>query len=216
MTYFKHESAYVDQPCEIGDGTRIWHFCHIQQGARIGENCSFGQNCNVAGGAVIGDRVKVQNNVSIYGGAVIESDVFLGPSCVLTNVSHPRAEVDRRALYEETVLRRGCTIGANATIVCGVTIGRYAFVGAGAVVVADAPDYALLVGVPARQVGWVSRHGWPLAAPDAEGRRVCPESGLRYEEVESGVLRCVDLDEEAPLPEPLRKGAAAPRTGPPA
>jgi UDP-2-acetamido-3-amino-2,3-dideoxy-glucuronate N-acetyltransferase len=214
MSYFKHESAYVDEPCEIGEGTKIWHFCHIQQGARIGAHCSFGQNCNVAGGAVIGDRVKVQNNVSIYGGTVIESDVFLGPSCVLTNVTHPRSEIDRRALYERTVLRRGCTIGANATIVCGVTIGRYALVGAGAVVVADAADYALLVGVPARQVGWVSRHGLALPPAGADGRRICPESGMRYEEVRPGILRCIDLDEEASLPDRWREGADAPESGP--
>ena len=206
MGYFKHESAYVDEPCEIGDGTRIWHFCHIQRGARIGRDCSFGQNCNVAPDVVIGANVKVQNNVSIYTGTEIEDDVFLGPSCVLTNVTNPRSQVDRHALYERTLLRRGCSIGANATIVCGVTIGRYAFVGAGAVVAADVPDYALVIGVPARRRGWMSRHGHPLRDPDAAGVMACPESDLRYREEAPGVLRCLDLDEDAPLPAGLAVG----------
>ena len=206
MGYFKHESAYVDEPCEIGDGTRIWHFCHIQRGARIGRDCVFGQNCNVAPDVVIGANVKVQNNVSIYTGTEIEDDVFLGPSCVLTNVTNPRSQVDRHALYERTLLRRGRSIGANATIVCGVTIGRYAFVGAGAVVAADVPDYALVIGVPARRRGWMSRHGHPLRDPDGEGVMVCPESGLHYREEAPGVLRCLDLDEDAPLPAGLAVG----------
>jgi UDP-2-acetamido-3-amino-2,3-dideoxy-glucuronate N-acetyltransferase len=206
VPYFKHESAYVDEPCEIGDGTRIWHFCHIQSGARIGPNCSFGQNCNVAKDVVIGANVKVQNNVSIYTGTVIEDDVFLGPSCVLTNISNPRSQVVRRSLYERTLLRRGASIGANATIVCGVTIGRYALVAAGSVVTRDAADYALLVGVPARQVAWVGRHGVRLPAPDADGVMVCPESGLRYRERAPGTVVCLDLDEDAPLPEALRTG----------
>ena len=200
MSYFKHESAYVDEPCEIGDGTKIWHFCHIQTGARIGRNCIFGQNCNVANDVVIGDNVKVQNNVSIYTGTVIEDDVFLGPSCVLTNVTNPRSQVNRHRLYEKTLLRRGSTIGANATIVCGITIGRYAFVGAGALVTRDVPDYALVLGSPARQKGWMSRHGHRLGPPDASGVMRCPESGLGYRETESGCLRCVDLDEDAVLP----------------
>jgi UDP-2-acetamido-3-amino-2,3-dideoxy-glucuronate N-acetyltransferase len=206
MSYFRHESAYVDEPCEIGDGTKIWHFCHVQAGARIGARCSFGQNCNVAGDVVIGSNVKVQNNVSIYTGTVIEDDVFLGPSCVLTNVTNPRSQVNRHSLYEKTLLRRGCSIGANATVVCGVTVGRYAFVGAGALVTRDVPDYALVVGVPARFAGWMSRHGHRLGAPDADGVRTCPESGLRYREAVPGVLRCLDLDEEAPLPAELAVG----------
>ncbi len=206
MSYFKHESAFVDEPCEIGPGTKIWHFCHVQKGARIGANCIFGQNCNVANDVVIGSNVKVQNNVSIYTGTVIEDDVFLGPSCVLTNVTNPRSQVNRHALYERTLLRRGCSIGANATVVCGVTVGRYAFVAAGAVVTRDVPDYALIVGVPGRLTGWVSRHGIRLPGPDAGGILTCPESGLRYREVEAGILRCLDVDEEAPLPEGLRKG----------
>jgi len=196
----------VDEPCEIGEGTKIWHFCHIQRGARIGERCIFGQNCNVANDVVIGSNVKVQNNVSIYTGTVIEDDVFLGPSCVLTNVTNPRSQVNRHSLYERTLLRRGCSIGANATVVCGITVGRYAFVGAGAVVAKDVSDYALVVGIPARRTGWMSRHGVRLPAPGPDGILTCPESGLRYREVEPGVVRCLDLDEEAPLPESLSKG----------
>jgi UDP-2-acetamido-3-amino-2,3-dideoxy-glucuronate N-acetyltransferase len=206
MSFFKHESSYVDEGSSVGDGTKVWHFCHIQAGAMIGKGCIFGQNVNVADGVVIGDYVKVQNNVSIYAGTVIEDYAFLGPSCVLTNVTNPRSEINRHALYEKTVIRRGASIGANATIVCGITIGRYAFVAAGAVVVKDVPDYALMVGVPARRVAWVSRHGLPLGEADTNGVFTCPESGLRYREVEPGVLRCVDVDESAPLPEPLRRG----------
>ena len=207
MNYFKHASAFVDEPCEIGDGTKIWHFCHIQPGARIGRRCIFGQNCNVANDVVIGNNVKVQNNVSIYTGTVIEDDVFLGPSCVLTNVTNPRSQVNRHSLYEQTLLRRGCTIGANATVVCGTTIGRYAFVAAGAVVARDVPDYALMVGVPAKQAAWMSRHGHRLGTPNSEGVMVCPESGFRYREDEPGRLRCLDLDEDAPLPEALAAGS---------
>jgi UDP-2-acetamido-3-amino-2,3-dideoxy-glucuronate N-acetyltransferase len=205
--YFKHDSAYVDEPCEIGDGTRIWHFCHIQKGARIGSNCIFGQNCNVANDVIIGSNVKVQNNVSIYTGTVIEDDVFLGPSCVLTNVTNPRSQVNRHALYERTLLRRGCSIGANATIVCGVTIGRYAFVAAGSVVTRDVPDYALVVGVPGRVAGWIGRHGVRLPALDGDGIMTCPESGLRYREVEAQVVRCLDVDEEQPLPADMNLGS---------
>jgi len=202
--YFVHESAYVDDPCEIGEGTKIWHFCHVQAGARIGQRCILGQNVNVANDVVIGNNVKIQNNVSIYTGTVIEDDVFLGPSCVLTNVTNPRSQVNRHSLYERTVLRRGCTIGANATVVCGVTIGRYAFIGAGAVVTADVPDYALILGVPGKQRGWMSRHGHPLRA-DSTGIFVCQESSMRYAIVE-GEMRCLDLAEEEPLPEQLTKG----------
>jgi UDP-2-acetamido-3-amino-2,3-dideoxy-glucuronate N-acetyltransferase len=150
--------------------------------------------------------VKVQNNVSIYEGTIIEDDVFLGPSCVLTNVTNPRSQVLRRALYETTLIRRGASIGANATVVCGITIGRYAFIAAGAVLSKDVPDYALMVGVPARQKGWMSRHGHILKNPDGEGVMTCPESGLRYREDKPGVLSCLDLDEDAPLPDELAIG----------
>jgi UDP-2-acetamido-3-amino-2,3-dideoxy-glucuronate N-acetyltransferase len=206
MDYFVHESSYVDEGAEIGKGTKIWHFSHVLSGAIIGERCSFGQNVSIAGRTVIGNNVKVQNNVSIYEGTVIEDDVFLGPSCVLTNVTNPRSQVLRRALYEKTLLRRGASVGANATVVCGITIGRYAFVAAGAVVAKDVPDYALMVGVPARQKGWMSRHGHLLKNSDPGGVMTCPESGLRYQEVETGILRCLDLDEDAPLPEGLAVG----------
>ena len=183
MDYFVHESSFVDDGAEIGKGTRIWHFSHILSGAKIGERCSFGQNVCVSGGVVIGNNVKVQNNVSIYEGTTIEDDVFLGPSCVLTNVTNPRSQVVRRALYEKSLIRRGASIGANATIVCGVSIGRYAFIAAGAVVTRDVPDYALMVGVPARQAGWMSRHGHILKKTDDGGVMICPESKFRYREL---------------------------------
>jgi UDP-2-acetamido-3-amino-2,3-dideoxy-glucuronate N-acetyltransferase len=204
--YFVHESAYVDDGAEVGAGTKIWHFSHVMKGARIGQRCVIGQNVNVDGATVVGDNVKIQNNVSIYSGVVIEDDVFLGPSCVLTNVSNPRSQVNRHALYERTVLRRGASIGANATIVCGVTIGRYAFVAAGAVVTRDVPDYALVRGNPARPVGWMSRHGQRLDRPDAEGIMRCPESNYRYALSADGTLRCLDLHEDEPLPAALTKG----------
>jgi UDP-2-acetamido-3-amino-2,3-dideoxy-glucuronate N-acetyltransferase len=204
--FFKHESAYVDEGAWIGAGTKIWHFSHVMKGARIGESCVFGQNVNVDGGVVIGNNVKVQNNVSIYSGTVVEDDVFMGPSCVLTNVTNPRSQINRHSLYEQTLIRRGATIGANATIVCGVTLGRYCFVAAGSVVTKDVPDYALVVGNPARQQGWMSRHGHRLK-PRPDGLMVCPESGLRYSlasaqdsSAQGEVLRCLDLDEETPLP----------------
>jgi len=198
--YFVHESAYVDEPCEIGRGTKIWHFSHIMKDANIGERCIIGQNVCVAGGVVIGNNVKIQNNVSIYTGAIIEDDVFLGPSCVLTNVTNPRSQIVRHSLYEKTIFRRGATIGANATIVCGIELGRYCFIAAGAVVTRDVPDYALMMGVPAKQVGWISRHGHRLGKPDANGVMVCSESGYRYKVNQSGVLHCLDIDEESPLP----------------
>lgn len=203
-TFFAHPTAVVDAPTEIGPRTKIWHFAHICAQARIGADCIFGQNTMVAGGVVIGNNVKVQNNVAIYTGTTIEDDVFLGPSCVLTNVTNPRSQVNRHSLYEKTIIRRGATIGANATIVCGITLGRYAFISAGAVVTRDVPDYALMVGVPARQQGWMSRHGHRLTG---QGIMTCPESGFRYQEQSPGVLRCLDLDEEAPLPDNLRVGA---------
>ena len=198
--YFVHESAYVDEPCDIGKGTKIWHFSHIMKDVKIGERCIFGQNVNIASGVVIGSNVKVQNNVSIYTGTIIEDDVFLGPSCVLTNITNPRSQIVRHSLYEKTIFRRGTTVGANATIVCGIELGRYCFIAAGAVVVKGVPDYAMMMGVPARQVGWMSRHGIRLSRPDSDGIMVCPESGYRYKEVEQGVVRCMDLDEDEPLP----------------
>jgi len=205
-TYFTHESAYVDDGAEIGAGSKIWHYCHVMKGARIGERCIFGQNVFVADGVQIGSNVKIQNNVSIYTGTVIEDDVFLGPSCVLTNVTNPRSQVNRHSLYERTLIGRGATIGANATLVCGITVGRYAFIAAGAVLAKNVPDYALVMGVPARQAGWMSRHGHPLREPDAEGIMRCPESGFSYREAAPGVVRCLDIDEDAPLPDSLAVG----------
>ncbi len=202
-----HPTAVIDEPCFIGEGTRLWHFAHVCAGARIGAHCSLAQNVYVAPTAVLGDRVKVQNNVAIYDGVTLEEDVFLGPSCVLTNVSNPRSQVARRALYEKTLVRRGATIGANATIVCGITIGRYAFIAAGAVVTRDVPDYALMMGTPARQRGWMSRHGHALHFT-AQGEALCPESKLRYRLAE-GVVRGVDVAEDAPLPATLAVGAVA-------
>jgi UDP-2-acetamido-3-amino-2,3-dideoxy-glucuronate N-acetyltransferase len=206
VPYFVHESAYVDEGADVGAGTKIWHFSHVMKGARIGKRSIIGQNVNIDGGTIIGNNVKIQNNVSVYTGAVIEDDVFLGPSCVLTNVTNPRSQVNRHSLYETSVLKRGCTIGANATIVCGTTIGRYAFVGAGSVVTKDVPDFALVVGNPSRQIGWMSRHGHRLDSPDSSGVMQCPESGYRYAETEPGLLRCLDIDEEAPLPAELSVG----------
>ncbi|MGE0787934.1 MAG: acyltransferase [Sandaracinaceae bacterium] len=202
---YVHPSAVVDEGADLGAGVRVWHFCHVSKGAVIGEGSSFGQNCFVAPGVTIGRRVKVQNNVSIYEGTEIEDEVFLGPSAVLTNVSNPRSQVNRRVLYERTRLCRGCTIGANATVVCGVTIGRYAFVGAGSVVTRDAPDYALILGNPGRRVGWMSRHGHRLALAKVGDEAACPESGLRYAWTEESV-RCLDLDEDVPLPDALAIG----------
>jgi UDP-2-acetamido-3-amino-2,3-dideoxy-glucuronate N-acetyltransferase len=197
--YWKHESAFVDEPTDIGAGTKIWHFSHVMSGSIIGRNCVLGQNVFVANGVKIGSNVKIQNNVSLYTGVELEDDVFCGPSAVFTNVVNPRSEVVRHHLYEPTRVRHGATIGANATIVCGATIGRYAFIGAGAVVRGNVEDYALMLGVPARRLGWMSRHGHRLGTPDAEGIMVCPESGWRYREVAPGVVRCEDRDEEEAL-----------------
>ena len=204
--YFVHESAYIDQPCEIGDGTKIWHFCHIMKNSKIGTNCILGQNVNISSGVVVGDSVKIQNNLSIYAGVVIEDDVFLGPSCVLTNVTNPRSQIIRHGLYEKTVIRRGATVGANATIVCGIQLGRYCFIAAGAVITKDVPDYALMQAVPAKQVGWMSRHGHCMRKRDSNGVLVCPESGFRYRELSPGVLKCIDWDEEVPLRKDMSVG----------
>lgn len=203
--FYAHPTAIVDEGAQIGDNSKIWHFAHVFAKARIGQNCSFGQNTMVSDDVIVGDNVKVQNNVAIYTGTVIEDDVFLGPSCVLTNVTNPRSQVVRRNLYEKTLIRRGSTIGANATIVCGTTLGRYSFIAAGAVVAKDVPDYALIVGVPGKQAGWMSRHGHILKNPDDEGIMTCPESGFRYQE-KDGVLTCLDLPEDQPLPDSLSKG----------
>jgi UDP-2-acetamido-3-amino-2,3-dideoxy-glucuronate N-acetyltransferase len=205
--YFVHPTAVVDEGAVVGKGTKIWHFSHVMKGAQLGERCVLGQNVNADGGTKIGNNVKIQNNVSVYTGAEIEDDVFLGPSSVLTNVTNPRSQVSRHSLYEKTVIKRGATIGANATIVCGVTIGRYAFVAAGAVVTKDVPDYALVLGNPAQQKSWMSRHGHVLKS-SADGFMVCPESNYRYKEVAPGSLRCLDLDEDASLPAGLACGTA--------
>ncbi|MBI4954908.1 MAG: N-acetyltransferase [Myxococcales bacterium] len=195
LPYFVHPTAVVDEPSDIGPGARIWHFCHLMAGARVGAESSLGQNVFVAAGAVVGARVKIQNNVSLYDGVVIEDDAFLGPSCVLTNVKNPRAEVSRRDAFARTLIRRGATLGANATVVCGVTVGRYAFVAAGAVVTHDVADHALVVGVPARRVGWVGRRGVRLAGPGLDGVLTCPESGERYRE-ERGALVALERGAE--------------------
>jgi UDP-2-acetamido-3-amino-2,3-dideoxy-glucuronate N-acetyltransferase len=195
-----HESAYIDDSVIIGEGTSIWHYCHISKGAQIGKNCVFGQNVFVADNVNIGNKVKVQNNVAIYTGCELEDEVFLGPSCVLTNVTNPRSQVNRHSLYEHTLFKRGATVGANATIVCGITLGRYSFIGAGAVVTKDVPDYALILGNPGKQKGWMSRHGHLLKNEDDNGIMECPESGFRYQ-LKDGKVKCLDLDEEAPLPD---------------
>ena len=175
-----HPSAVVDEGATIGYRTAIWHFSHICSGAVIGSNCSIGQNVLVADNAVLGNGVKIQNNVAIYGGVTVEDDVFLGPSCVLTNITNPRSQVSRKTLYEKTLIRRGSTIGANATIVCGVTLGRYSFIGAGAVVTKNVPDYALVLGNPGKLFGFMSRHCHKLHF-DENNQAICPESHFRYE-----------------------------------
>jgi UDP-2-acetamido-3-amino-2,3-dideoxy-glucuronate N-acetyltransferase len=188
VSYFAHPTAVIDPDCAIGKGTRIWHFSHIMTGAVIGENCNLGQNVVVSPDVVLGRNVKVQNNVSIYTGVVCEDDVFLGPSMVFTNVMNPRSAVVRRDQYQKTLVKRGATIGANATILCGITIGEYAFIGAGAVVNRDVKPYSLVVGNPARHIGWMSAYGHRLNF-DGEGRAICPESGQRYELLDGAVQR---------------------------
>jgi UDP-2-acetamido-3-amino-2,3-dideoxy-glucuronate N-acetyltransferase len=178
MSWTKHDSAYVDDGALVGDGTKIWHFCHVSSGARIGAGCSLGQNVYVAATAVVGDRVRIQNNVSIYDGVVIEDDAFIGPSAVFTNVINPRSEVARKSEYMTTHVGKGATIGANATIVCGSTLGRYAFVGAGSVVTHDVQPFALVVGVPARQLGWMCRCG--IRLDPADGVATCDACGRGY------------------------------------
>jgi UDP-2-acetamido-3-amino-2,3-dideoxy-glucuronate N-acetyltransferase len=180
MLYFSHPTAVIDPGAQIGEGTRVWHFCHISAGAVLGENCVLGQNVFVANGVTLGNGAKVQNNVSLYTGVVCEDDVFLGPSMVFTNVINPRSFVERKSEFRQTLVRRGASIGANATIVCGVTLGQYCMVGAGAVVTKDVPDFALVTGIPAKQIGWVSRLGHRLEL-DENGRATCPESGETYQ-----------------------------------
>ncbi len=185
--YFAHETAVIDEGCNIGKGTKIWHFSHIMSGCTLGENCNIGQNVVVSPDVVLGENVKVQNNVSIYTGVICEDDVFLGPSMVFTNVVNPRSNVNRRGQYTKTIVRRGVSIGANATIVCGHDIGQFAFIGAGAVVTKEVLPYALVVGNPARQVGWMSEYGHRLAF-DINNMAQCPESHEKYV-LEAGRVR---------------------------
>lgn len=177
--YFAHETAIIDAGCEIGEETRIWHFSHIMTNCIIGRECSIGQNVVISPEVRIGNRVKIQNNVSVYTGVICEDDVFLGPSAVFTNVINPRSAVVRKNEYKPTLVKKGATIGANATIVCGITLGKYSFIGAGAVVTKDIPDYALVVGNPARQTGWMSEYGHKLVF-NREGFAICPESQDKY------------------------------------
>lgn len=187
-TYYAHPTAIIDEGCQIGEETKVWHFAHIMPNCIIGKGCNIGQNVVVAAQVVLGNNVKVQNNVSIYTGVTCEDDVFLGPSCVFTNVSNPRSAVNRRGQYAKTIVKKGATIGANATIICGHDIGEYAFVGAGAVVTKNIPAYALIVGNPAKQIGWMSEYGHRLHF-DAEGIAKCPESGEKYQYTQGKVLK---------------------------
>ena len=177
--YFIHESSYVDEPCQIGKGTKIWHFSHVMKNSVIGENCNIGQNVVVSPDVQLGNNVKIQNNVSVYTGVVCEDDVFLGPSMVFTNVINPRSGVIRKEEYMMTVVKKGASIGANATIVCGNNIGKYAFIGAGAVVTKEVPDYALMVGNPSKNIGWISEFGERLNF-DSTGIAICDNTGLKY------------------------------------
>jgi len=179
-SYFAHETAVIDAGCQIGEGTKIWHFTHIMSNCSIGNHCSIGQNVVISPEVKIGNGVKIQNNVSVYTGVICEDDVFLGPSAVFTNVTNPRSAIIRRNEFKTTLVQKGATIGANATVVCGITIGRYAFVGAGAVVTKNIPDYALVIGNPARQSGWMSEFGHKLKF-DSEGIAICPESKEKYQ-----------------------------------
>lgn len=189
MNYFRHDTAIVDDGARVGEGSRIWHFVHVCAGATIGRDVVLGQNVFVASGAIVGDRCKVQNNVSIYDGVVLGEEVFCGPSMVFTNVVNPRAGIERKSEFRETRIGRGATLGANCTIICGASVGAYAFVGAGAVVTRDVKDHALVTGVPARHVGWMSRHGERLDLPlDGDGEASCPATGERYR-LQQGMCR---------------------------
>ncbi|HHJ11399.1 MAG TPA: N-acetyltransferase [Bacteroidetes bacterium] len=189
--YFAHETAVIDEGCQIGEGTKIWHFSHVMTGAVIGRKCNLGQNVVVSPGVVLGNNVKVQNNVSIYTGVICEDDVFLGPSMVFTNVINPRSAIVRRDQYQKTLVKKGASIGANATIICGVTLGEFSFVGAGAVVNKDVQPYSLVVGNPARHIGWMSEYGHRLHF-DKEGIAVCQESGERYQLRNKNVVKITD------------------------
>ena len=180
MEYFIHETAVVDKGCTIGSGTKVWHFSHLMSNSTIGANCNIGQNCVISPEVTLGNQVKVQNNVSIYTGVTCEDDVFLGPSMVFTNVSNPRSAVNRRGQYEKTLVKRGATIGANATVVCGNDLGAFCFIGAGAVITKEVDDYALMVGNPAKQIGWMSEYGHRLNF-DENGFATCSESKVKYE-----------------------------------
>ncbi len=188
LLYFKHESSYVDDGVEIGEGTKIWHFCHILNNTKIGEACTLGQNVVAGPNVLIGNKVKIQNNVSIYEGVILEDGVFCGPSCVFTNVNNPRAEIERKDEFKRTVVKKGASIGANATIVCGNTLGEYSFIAAGAVVTSDVPPFALMAGVPARRIGWVSKLGGILG----EDLR-CPINGEQYQEIGEEILKEADV-----------------------
>lgn len=188
MEYFAHSTAVIDDVCVIGKSTKIWHFSHIMKDCIIGESCNIGQNVVISSGVILGNNVKIQNNVSIYTGVTCGNDVFLGPSCVFTNVVNPRSAINRRGNYLKTHVGNGASIGANATIVCGHDIGEYAFIGAGAVVTKNVPDYALVVGNPAKQIGWMSAYGHRLNF-DSNGKAVCPESGEKYELINNEVKR---------------------------
>ena len=186
--YFAHQSAYLDDCCEIGEGTKIWHFSHVMSNCSIGENCNIGQNVVVSPKVILGNNVKVQNNVSIYEGVICEDDVFIGPSVVLTNVSNPRSAVIRKDEFKTTLIKKGASIGANATIVCGNTLGRYCFIGAGAVVVKNVPDYAIIIGNPGRQKGWMSEHGQNLIFNE-QGNAVCAATSDTYQSLNGVVTK---------------------------
>lgn len=185
--YFVHASSYIDEGCTIGEGTKVWHFCHIMSNCTIGKHCNIGQNVVVSPNVVLGNNVRIQNNVSVYTGVVCEDDVFLGPSMVFTNVINPRSAVSRKNEYKSTLVKRGATIGANATIVCGITLGEYSFIGAGAVVTKDVKPYSLVVGNPARHIGWMSQNGQRLNF-DSNGNATCPENGDKYV-LENGIVK---------------------------
>lgn len=190
MGYFNHESAVIDEGCQIGEGTKIWHFSHIMKDCTIGEDCNIGQNCVISPNVVLGRNVKIQNNVSVYTGVICEDDVFLGPSMVFTNVNNPRSAVNRRGQYERTLVKKGASIGANATVVCGNDIGKFAFIGAGSVVTKEVPDYALVVGNPSKQIGWMSEYGARLEF-DENGKATCEESQEEYELID-GIVKKVN------------------------